>query len=291
MELKTLCAKYVAFLRALYLLHQNHHWVSQGQNFYGNHLLFQRIYESTQTNVDSAAEKIIGVFGADNLGLQEQNNLIKEFLDTYQTSDSIIENSLKAEKDFLQFGEKFYTALKENDKMTLGLDDMIMSIANDRETSVYLLKQAMGKDMNKLSNLAKKFQIKLAQTANQAVPAKPNPNAGPQNGAEAQQMLDNMKLQEVGEAVKSEVAQALGLRDLQSNDLQFTTLRFVNSNGKKSIEWAMKVSPRIVKQFQAGVTNQQKGNASFAVGRYVGQLFNQKMPGIPVLSAQPIALG
>lgn len=397
MELKEICAKYVAFLRTLYLLHQNHHWLTFGVGFYGNHLLFERLYKSAQENADMAAEKFIGLFGREVLGVKEQSNLIKELLDKYSTTEYYSKHSLKAEQDFLEFSTSIYEKLKSQNKMSLGLDDMIMSIAGNREESVYLLKQNLGDDMSKLSMLAKKFQIKLAQNAipdrasqlkqkisdtlnvnlanrnwgqvgfnslsvvdkgdrmvvsynliiptnsppfvdknkypqglnqfkqemmklvsdiadnlgvgnlvqiinineqtkvaqvaNQSVPVMPDPNAGPKSSAEAQARMDAVKLQEVGESIKADLIETLALKNAQPNDLKFTKLRYVDSNGQKSIEWAMSISPNMVQQFQAGVANQRKGNPNFAVPKYVGQLFNQKLPGAPVLPAQPLTIG
>jgi DNA-binding ferritin-like protein len=162
-ELKEICTKYVAFLRALYLLHQNHHWLAKGNDFYGNHLLFERLYKSAQENADVAAEKFIGLFGSESLGVATHPKLLSELLEKY-TSESFVNSSLEAEKDFLDFSNKIYSEFKDNlkDKLSLGLDDMIMSIASQREESVYLLQQASGEGVNKLSGLAAKFQKKLA---------------------------------------------------------------------------------------------------------------------------------
>src|SRR5690606_14936816 len=44
-----LLSMYVAFTRALYLLHQQNHWESVN---YGDHLLFQRLYEDAQEMAD-----------------------------------------------------------------------------------------------------------------------------------------------------------------------------------------------------------------------------------------------
>ncbi len=167
MDLKENCAKYVAFLRVLYLLHQNHHWLTSGVGSYAYHLLFERIYKTAAENADLAAEKFIGLFGRESLGVKEQPELIKELLAKYSVSgdESLPVSSLKAEQDFLTFSEEFYKDSEIQSKMSLGLDDMIMAIASERETSVYLLKQNMGDDMSKVSALANKFQRKLAQVA------------------------------------------------------------------------------------------------------------------------------
>jgi len=133
---------YVSLLRALYLLHQNNHWVSKGENFYENHLLFQRLYESAQENADLAAEKMVGLFGEEVLDIKLQMKIINSLINILNDSN-LLETSLKLELAFIKFSEKMYKSLKESDKMSLGLDDMIMSISSKREEAVYLLKQSL----------------------------------------------------------------------------------------------------------------------------------------------------
>ena len=132
---------YVAFCRALYMIHQHGHWKCKCPSFYGNHLMFQRIYEDAADRADGMAEKLIGLFDVDALDLKEQSSLICNFVNAYNTDDHI-DNSLQAEKKFIEIAEKAYNAIKDNKDMSLGLDDMIMAHTSAAETSVYLLKQA-----------------------------------------------------------------------------------------------------------------------------------------------------
>ena len=39
-------ALYVASLKAMALIHQQSHWTTRGQSFYGDHLLFEKLYDS-----------------------------------------------------------------------------------------------------------------------------------------------------------------------------------------------------------------------------------------------------
>lgn len=166
MELTEYCAKYIAMLRASYLMYQNFHWITSGPSFYGNHLLFERLYKSSQDNADLAAEKLIGNFGSDALSIKNQAAFISEYL---TGDDDIIQDALSAEKTFLAFSQEFYDYLEQEKKLTLGIDDAIMGIASSHEEHVYLLQQTQGTKMTKLNTLARKFQIKLAQVANQSV--------------------------------------------------------------------------------------------------------------------------
>jgi len=147
METEKLICFYVAFLRSLYLLHQNNHWLSQGASFYSGHLLFERLYQSAAENSDEAAEKMIGLFGSKVVLSHNQVECIKNILDKYKTKSleqsELVKISLKAEEDFLDLSIKIYDLLEKEDKMTLGLDDMILSIANKREEAVYLLQQTL----------------------------------------------------------------------------------------------------------------------------------------------------
>lgn len=166
MELKEYCTKYIAFLRALYLIHQNHHWIVSGSSFYGNHLLFERIYKSAAENADLAAEKLIGLFGVEILNIEKQPSLIAEVMEKYSTSNvgdiDLVKNSLQAEQDFLTLADEFYAEFKKQG-IPLGTDDAIMSISNERDSAVYLLQQILrGKKEAKLNALADKFSMKLA---------------------------------------------------------------------------------------------------------------------------------
>lgn len=133
----------VAYLKAIYTIHQQNHWLSKGDHFYGNHLLFQRLYESAQEDLDSIAEKCIGIFGEESVDYKFQLKVTQNIMNKY-VSQKGLEQSLSAEKDYLEILKTCYIVLKEKDSMTLGLDDMIMSIYSKREESVYLLQQALG---------------------------------------------------------------------------------------------------------------------------------------------------
>ena len=130
---------YVVFLKALYLLHQDHHWKTPG---YAEHLLFQRLYESAAESVDEAGERAMGLFNV----LQKQetlSRLISKFDTTSYDALDLLESSLAAEKAFQNFAKKTYDIFKESGGMTLGLDDLIMSHANAGEVRIFLLQQAI----------------------------------------------------------------------------------------------------------------------------------------------------
>lgn len=139
---------YIATLKAIALIHQHNHWTTNGSNFYGSHLLFERLYNSSLEDLDLAAEKFMGIFGDECLDYDLQADLLHKILVKYKNLEgSPFDLSLTAEKDFLKFSKEAYNCFEEEGKLTLGLDDMIMAIASSREEAVYLLQQtAQNKD-------------------------------------------------------------------------------------------------------------------------------------------------
>lgn len=137
MQALDLMSEYVAHLRALYMVHQNAHWESKGSSFYGNHLLFQRLYTAVQELTDEAAEKCIGVYG------ELKHIDTQSIVDKYQDMD-FVEASLEAEKDFQALADATYKELKSGSVLTLGVDDMIMSHVSKSEVHTYLLQQLLG---------------------------------------------------------------------------------------------------------------------------------------------------
>ncbi len=137
-------ALYVATLKAMTLIHQHSHWTTHGLAFYGDHLLFMRIYESAQEDLDLAAEKFMGLFGDDTLDYDLQTDLLHKVLLKYKNLEgSPVEMSLSLERDFVKFSKEAYDCFEREGKLSLGLDDMIMAIASKREEAIYLLQQTL----------------------------------------------------------------------------------------------------------------------------------------------------
>jgi len=140
---KSLCI-YVAYLRCLYLIHQNNHWTCKGKNFYQYHLLFERLYSSAQSDADMAAEKIVGLYGSGTLSLAAQSECIGTILTKLKPSaDDLVKLSLDAELAFAAYSEKLYGLMKAEKSFSLGMDNMMMSIYDRREEARYLLSQSL----------------------------------------------------------------------------------------------------------------------------------------------------
>jgi len=137
-------ALYVASLKGLSLIHQHNHWTTRGAAFYGDHLLFERLYKNILEDLDLAAEKFMGLFGDECLNYDLQTELLSKVLSKYKNLEgSPLEMSLSALKDCIKLCRDAYNCFEEEGKLTLGLDDMLMSIASNLEEGVYLLQQAL----------------------------------------------------------------------------------------------------------------------------------------------------
>lgn len=130
-------------LRALYLLHQTNHWQTYGGQFYGDHLLFQRLYFDTQGEIDTLAEKTVGMSNGkkDIVDLASQMRITIRFLGLLPKDSGFISSSLLAEKLFLHLGEIVLEELKGLKVATVGIENMFGDILDRHETHVYLLQQ------------------------------------------------------------------------------------------------------------------------------------------------------
>lgn len=131
---------YLAILRVMNILFQHAHWKCKGDYFYSNHLLFQRLYTDTNELIDLTAEKIIGIYGNDNLYDSKQLSIMSDMFSKFENSN-MIDNCIEATNAFLTLSQELYNELKESKEITLGVDDMIMASASKAEEFIYLLKQ------------------------------------------------------------------------------------------------------------------------------------------------------
>jgi starvation-inducible DNA-binding protein len=135
----------LACLRGAHWSHWNSHWQVKGSNFYGNHLLLERVYESLIDQIDTLAEKIICLYGSDAINPVDQAQLMANKLLPLAEAESMgdpLKRALVVESALQAIFKAIYDLLKEEGSLTLGLDDFIMSMANEHETNLYLLRQA-----------------------------------------------------------------------------------------------------------------------------------------------------
>lgn len=134
-------------LRHLAMVHQTHHWAAQGDPFYGDHLLYERLYETIVGEVDALAEKSVGLGSEDNVNLPLQAMQLAQLTKEYgtavalPTASSLPQRSMAAEVDFLRCAALCACSLKEKGLMTRGLDNFLQGLEDKHESHVYLLKR------------------------------------------------------------------------------------------------------------------------------------------------------
>jgi DNA-binding ferritin-like protein len=137
----------LVYLKFLAAVHQNHHWTAKGDPYYGDHLLFERIYGALPEEIDSVAEKAIGLGTSANVDLTLQtmqlNRLVQGYgmMQTIPQPTELAKRSLLAELNFLAVTAHLVQCMKEQGVLTRGLDNLIAGIEDKHETHVYLLKQ------------------------------------------------------------------------------------------------------------------------------------------------------
>ena len=138
-----LLGEVLACLRAQSLSYQTSHWQVKGIGYYGNHLLFMRLYESVQDQIDQIAEKMVGYLGSEAVWLPSQISRMAEYTSSWGYIECHLQRGLQSERDLQNLLRVAYDDIKDLGSMTLGLDDWIMATANAHEENEYLLQQAL----------------------------------------------------------------------------------------------------------------------------------------------------
>jgi DNA-binding ferritin-like protein len=134
----------LGMLRAQYLLYHTLHWQAKGDPAYGNHLLFQRLYEANVEQIDSLAEKMVGMYGNHSVDLPEQLEVMQKLCASWCKIEDPHQRGLKSEEVLQATLKKVYDHMKESEELTLGMDDYLMATASEHDTNMYLLQQVLG---------------------------------------------------------------------------------------------------------------------------------------------------
>lgn len=137
----------LANLKFLASVHQNHHWTTKGDPFYGDHLLFSRLYEGVTGEIDSIAEKAIGLGSTANVDITLLHNQLCKLIQGYGMTSTIpqptelAKRSYLAEMNFLKVVAHLVEHMKSCGTLTRGLDNLLAGIEDKHEGHIYLLKQ------------------------------------------------------------------------------------------------------------------------------------------------------
>jgi len=140
---------FMACLRLNLVFIQTAHWISKGKSAFGDHLLYERIYNNLVEEIDKYGERIIGLAGEETVDpmkvMEIATNRLPQYAEFSPGMDGkeIAENALRTEKYVLSELEKLYEGIKEADKMTMGMDDLLMGMHSMHQEHVYLIQQRL----------------------------------------------------------------------------------------------------------------------------------------------------
>lgn len=146
-DAQKLLSNLLAYLRAAREAHKTAHWQASGPTFYADHLMFDRLYKSLKTEVDTLAEKMVSMFGGKAVELSDQLEIQTYLASVWEKQQDLIVRALVIEEGIQRMFEATYEKLEEIGFMTLGLDDFIMGSASEHETNLYLIKQRLGESL------------------------------------------------------------------------------------------------------------------------------------------------
>lgn len=133
----------LALLKAQVIVFQDAHWEVRGPAFYGDHLMFQRLYEGVQEHLDQLAEKMVALYGPSAVNAKRITALALRWVERWSEVSSFHERALQAEADFVSTADKVYDLLQAENALSLGMDDYLAATASDHETYQYLLLQSL----------------------------------------------------------------------------------------------------------------------------------------------------
>ena len=137
-------ATLVALLRAVYQTHQASHWQTRAKSYYGDHLLYQRLYEDTLPEIDQVAERAIGMGGLELMDPGKQSSLTTRFVSAIRgnrglpSPRGLAQTSLRAEMALLQAIDEVLSL-----GASQGTQNLLQGIADKHEGHLYLLQQRL----------------------------------------------------------------------------------------------------------------------------------------------------
>ena len=140
--------QWIGMHRAMIAWYHAAHHVTKGTGFGGDHInIYGEIYTQLDNDLDMIVEKGIGLTGDETLADPVSSlSLAATLLAKYpasanQPANAISCDAFEISKTYVNFLEQVYTQFESSGCLSLGLDDLLQSLANQYETYVYLLQQ------------------------------------------------------------------------------------------------------------------------------------------------------
>jgi len=135
----------IAKARTLAMYYHTAHWQVHGSLYYSDHLLFERLYNSSNEDIDKLAERAIGITG--DISVVNLNNILHIVCSEaiklpYECHENIqyAQAALLLEKEFISLLNECESCAE-----SVGTKDLLAGISDKHEEHVYLLSQRVRK--------------------------------------------------------------------------------------------------------------------------------------------------
>lgn len=132
---------------AVALLHQTHHWISRGTAYFSDHKLFEALYSQLAEDIDTIAERAVGLGVDANVDLHKRLSGMQRFIgEMYApsgvpTPDMIVERSLAAEYALCRIVVIAIASMRALGSLTPGISNMLEQFHDAREQAIYHLRR------------------------------------------------------------------------------------------------------------------------------------------------------
>lgn len=129
----------LAVLLALRDTAQEAHWTAAGENFYGDHLLYERLYGKLDKPIDKLAEMLVARYGESAVDVRVRKRALALMAERYDLLD--VQRLLRLEIQLLAAIQAALPAFEAQGAEGLGVADYLVGLAGSREEARYLLKR------------------------------------------------------------------------------------------------------------------------------------------------------
>lgn len=136
----------LAHLRALQWVYWTTHWTVGGDSFYGDHLLLERLYdnENIDKQIDGLGERMVALFGPEAVRPDVVGSLAQALVQPVAVASNKFQALAVLEASFQKAVKVAWTCNDTATNKSLGLDNFLMQIADERTVAQYLLSRRLG---------------------------------------------------------------------------------------------------------------------------------------------------
>ena len=127
----------LAILTAQRQSYHSSHWASMGDDQYANHLLFERLYNAADEDIDPMGEKIRGIFGAGAVNAEDVTRATQEYVDEWGEEPDLKRRGVESE---IELQDTIHEALMG--PCAAGTENLLQGIADHSDTRLVLLQGA-----------------------------------------------------------------------------------------------------------------------------------------------------